>query len=235
MIPDICRMQILLAAATTFEIQPTIDAVSTLTDGFSGSPHQVRVSITGVGGIATTWALMRQIDSNRPDLVIQAGIAGCLRDRQAGEVFVIGEDRFADLGVWEDQRFKTLFDMRLASADEPPFTGGRLINPYTRLLDLSGLEIVGGLTVNEITTSAERVLWYQQNTTAFVESMEGGPLHYVCLRERVPFLQLRSVSNIVGVRDKTKWDIKGAIGRLNEELFALLKNPALNNQIIAER
>jgi len=258
MIPDICGMQILLAAATTFEIQPTIDALSASSDGLSaftndgisgstgalsgssddgisGSSHQIRVLVTGVGGIATTWSLMRQIDRARPDLIIQAGIAGCLRDRQPGEVFAIGEDRFADLGVWEEQRFKTLFDMRLASADEPPFTGGRLVNPYRRLLALSGLETVGGLTVNEITTSVERVRWYQQNTPAVVESMEGGPLHYVCLQERVPFLQLRSVSNTVGVRDKTKWDIKLAISRLNGQLLGLLNDPALNKGIFVER
>ena len=53
--------------------------------------------------------------------------------------------------------------------------------------------------------------------------MEGGPLHYVCLQMGVPFLQLRSVSNTVGVRDKTQWNIPLAIARLNEELIDLFK------------
>jgi futalosine hydrolase len=79
------------------------------------------------------------------------------------------------------------------------------------------------MTVNEITTGAERVGWHQQNATAIVESMEGGPLHYVCLRMGVPFLQLRSVSNTVGVRDKTQWNIPLAIARLNEQLIHLLE------------
>ena len=225
-------MHILLAAATTFEIQPTIEALGRKTP--SGIPHRIEPSITGVGGIATTWSLMRQISRVRPDLIIQAGIAGCLRERKPGEVFVIGEDRLADLGVWEDQRFRTLFDMQLADGDAMPYSGGVLPNPYGPLLAATGLETVGGLTVNEITTNAERIRWYQQNTPAVVESMEGGPLHYVCLREQVPFLQLRSVSNTVGVRDKTKWDIKLAIGRLNEELIALLVNPALTREILAQ-
>jgi futalosine hydrolase len=217
-------MHILLAAATTFEIQPTIDVLGSR-PGFR--PHRLEPLITGVGGIATTWSLMRQIGSNRPDLIIQAGIAGTLRDRLSGEVLVIGEDAPADTGVWEDNRFNTIFDMHLADGDSAPYTNGRLVNPYRQLMTLTGLETVAGLTVNEITTSAERIRWYQQNSPAVVESMEGAPLHYVCLREHVPFLQLRSVSNKVGVRDKTQWDIRGAIAALNGQLTALLENPAL--------
>ncbi|HEX3933229.1 MAG TPA: hypothetical protein VHW43_01030, partial [Puia sp.] len=71
-------MHILLVAATTFEIQPTIDALGSR-PGFG--QHRLERLVTGVGGIATTWSLMRQIGSAPPDLMIQAGIAGSLRDR----------------------------------------------------------------------------------------------------------------------------------------------------------
>jgi futalosine hydrolase len=90
------------------------------------------------------------------------------------------------------------------------------------LLAISGLEPVRGMTVNEITTDARKIRWHQQNTSAVVESMEGASLHYVCLQAGVPFLQLRSVSNAVGVRDKSKWDIPLAIDRLNTTLISLL-------------
>ncbi len=220
-------MIILLAAATTFEIQPAIDALSA-----GGTGLDVRPLITGVGAMPAAWSIMRQIDSTRPGLIIQAGIAGCLTRRLPGEVFAVGEDQFSDQGVWEEGRFKTLFDMKLADGDAFPFTGGRLVNPYPPLLELTGLPCVGALTVNEITTNPERIGWYQQNTTAVVESMEGASLHYVCLQAGVPFLQLRSVSNAVGVRDKTKWDLKLAITRLNETLIPLLTKPALKNEIL---
>jgi futalosine hydrolase len=51
--------------------------------------------------------------------------------------------------------------------------------------------------------------------------MEGGGLHYVCLQEKIPFLQLRSISNDIGERDKTKWDIRTAIANLNARLIDL--------------
>jgi futalosine hydrolase len=53
--------------------------------------------------------------------------------------------------------------------------------------------------------------------------MEGAALHYVCLQENIPFLQIRSISNRVGERDKAKWEFKEAIKNLNKELAVLLK------------
>lgn len=224
-------MDILLAAATSFEIQPTIDflrARPTNPAGHAPAPHPISTLITGVGSTATAWSLMRQIDRHPPDLVIQAGIAGCFTGKPPGEVLIVEEEVLADLGVWEDHRFKTLFDLKLTDPDTPPFSAGRLINPYRRLLHLAALETVRSATVNEITTDPDRIRWHQQNTAAVVEGMEGGALHYVCLQEKIAFLQLRSVSNDVGVRDKTKWDIRSALSRLNEELIRLLER--LNKQ-----
>jgi futalosine hydrolase len=222
-------MIILLAAATTFEIQPTIDALGNISSEARGL--EVRPLITGVGAMAAAWSVIRQIDRDRPALIVQAGIAGCLTGRPLGEVVVANEDQFADQGVWEEGQFKSLFDMKLADGDAFPFTRGQLVNPYPQLLALTAMPWVGALTVNEITTNPERINWYQQNTTAVVESMEGAAFHYACLQKSVPFLQLRSVSNAVGVRDKTKWDIPLAIARLNEVLVRLITNPALEKEL----
>jgi len=221
MIPDICSMQILLVAATTFEIQPAIDFLER--PGALPPGLEINVLVTGVGSLATAWSLVRQIDRRRPDIVIQAGIAGCFTQLPAGTVVAVGEEMMADQGVWEDHLFKSIFDMKLADPDAPPFSAGLLANPHKELIALTGLEAVRGITVNEITTDPVRIGWYQQNTSPVVESMEGAGLHYVCLRESVAFVQLRSVSNDIGVRDKTRWDITKAIGSLNDQVIALLK------------
>ncbi|HEV2352898.1 MAG TPA: futalosine hydrolase [Puia sp.] len=210
-------MHILLASATAGEIQPAIDVLE------GTRSHRISRLTTGVGALPTAWALMRQIDSDPPDLIIQAGIAGSLKGEPSGKVFAVRAESFADLGVWEDGRFKTVFDLRLANPDQSPFTGGRLVNPYPRLLDLTGLDAVDGITVNEISTAPERIHWLQQNTSAVLEGMEGGALHYIGLQEGIPFLQLRSVSNAIGVRDKSRWNIPLAVAGLNERLIRLVK------------
>jgi futalosine hydrolase len=210
-------MHILLAAATTFEIQPTVNFL------LNPHPHRVSTLITGAGSLLTTWSLMRQIDRDRPDLIIQAGIAGSFTGRPHGEVVAIRDEALADLGVWEDRQFKTLFDLHLADANLPPFTNGRLVNPHSALITLTGLQTVSAITVNEISTNPDRIAWYRDQTAAAVESMEGGALHYVGLRERIAFLQLRSVSNDIGIRDKSSWNVPLAIRQLNDRLIRLLQ------------
>ena len=222
MIPDICTMYILLAAATPFEIKPALDF---LTKSPSRPLHlEVQQLITGIGSLSAAWSLMHHIGHRRPELVIQAGIAGCFTGKKPGEVVVVKEEILADLGVWEGGRFKDIFDLNLAAKDGFPFSNRLLINPYDHLLNFSGLDSVRSITINEITTDQNRIAWYQQNINPVVESMEGGALHYVCLQENIPFLQVRSISNYIGERDKTKWNIPAALHNLNEQVIAILKS-----------
>jgi futalosine hydrolase len=207
-------MEILIIAATSFEIQPTIDRL--------GDRHTTLV--TGLGAVSATHALMRQITRKRPDLVVQAGIAGSFHPGQIGKVLAVKEEIQADLGVWEDDSFKTIFDLRLTEKNTPPYKDGLLINPHQPLLDRISLPQVRAITINEITTSPKRIQWYQQYWSPFVESMEGAALHYTCLQEQIPFLQLRSVSNDIGQRDKSKWDIRGSIANLNTKLIDILES-----------
>lgn len=213
-------MYLLLAAATAAEIQPVIDHLEK--NDLILQPHKVEVLITGVGAVATTWSLTHTIYSHRPDLIIQAGIAGCFREYEPGKTLAIAEDNFGDLGVWENNRFNTIFDLKLADGNHPPYTNGSLVNPNKKLLQLSTLEQVKAITVNEITTDTKRIAWYLQNVSPVVESMEGAAFHYVCLKENIPFIQVRSVSNFIGERDKAKWNLKQAITQLNEKLILLL-------------
>ena len=63
--------------------------------------------------------------------------------------------------------------------------------------------------------------WAGLQFNADIETMEGAALHYVCLQEDIPFIQIRTISNFVGERDKTKWKLKDAIENLNIELDKL--------------
>jgi futalosine hydrolase len=53
--------------------------------------------------------------------------------------------------------------------------------------------------------------------------MEGAALHYVCLMEKIPFIQIRTVSNVTGDRDKNKWKLKEARENLHESLVLLFQ------------
>ena len=49
-----------------------------------------------------------------------------------------------------------------------------------------------------------------------IESMEGAAFFFVCRQFNLPCLQLRSVSNNVGERDKSKWKMQDALQNLSE-------------------
>ena len=55
-----------------------------------------------------------------------------------------------------------------------------------------------------------------------LESMEGAAFHYVCLMKNIPFIQLRSASNYVGERDKSKWKMNEAIVNVNKVVYDLI-------------
>ncbi|HRQ51240.1 MAG TPA: futalosine hydrolase [Agriterribacter sp.] len=139
-----------------------------------------------------------------------------------GTVVMIREEVMGDLGVEEDGRFRDIFDLNLEAENAFPFSGRMLINPHRKLMESIKLPAVRGVSVNEITTGAARMQQLIEKYGAVMESMEGAALHYVCLREAVPFIQLRAVSNFVGERDKTRWRMEEAIDHLNRELIVVV-------------
>jgi len=219
-ITDICAMHLVLTAATSAEIQPAVDWLKKQQQ--SATFQKAGILITGVGGVATTYFLANFLSRTKPGVIIQAGLAGSFQGDREGDTLVIRQDCFADMGAWENGQFRDLFDLGLIEKNQPPFANRFLLNPYEKLLSIAGLEQVSSITVNEITTDSRRIAWYKQNLSPVVESMEGAAFHYVCLLEKIPFLQMRSISNLIGERDKTKWHMSKAINNLNETLISLL-------------
>jgi futalosine hydrolase len=221
-------MHILLLAATTFEVQPVINFLQQ--QQYRPDGHTVEVLITGIGGMHTTYQLTNRLLQNRPDYVIQAGIGGSFSPRYPpGSVVLVQQEVSGDLGVEEHQQWKDLFDMNLQSTDELPYTGKGLVNPHTVQWEFLELPFVNSVSVNEITSQPGRIAQLQQNYGASVESMEGAALHYVCLQQQVPFIQVRAISNYVGERDKSRWTMKEAIEKLNEQVIRMIAD--FNNEL----
>jgi futalosine hydrolase len=208
-------MHLLLCSATPFEIQPTIDFIK------REKLLNVEILITGVGLVAATYSITQAILRKKPQFILQAGVAGCLDEHlPLTKIVVVENEMTGDVGVLQQGHFHSLFDLGLLGQNDPPWTNGKLTN-NVEALKSAGLTMVDGVTVNEITTSPERIRHYRE-LGARIESMEGAALHYVALREKIPFLQIRSLSNFVGERDKGRWMMKEAINSLNLELERLL-------------
>jgi futalosine hydrolase len=181
--------------------------------------------VTGVGAISTLWTMKQWImDNGKPDLAINAGIAGSYSDKfPKGDVVMPVTDCFADMGIEDGGNFLTLSEAGLMGADEFPFKNGFLHadNEYTDKIK-AFLKPVRAITVNSATGSETTKGILLEKFNPDIETMEGATFFYLCSREKIPFLALRAISNMVERRNKNNWDIDLALNNLSEKLIAVL-------------
>lgn len=210
----------LIVAATPLEITPFLNYYRTPSN--LSKKIVADVLVTGIGLTATTYSLTKQLTIKRPDLIIQAGVGGCFDTTiPLGSVVVVKQEAIADQSVVELNKLKTLFDLKLVPQDQYPFSKGWLIN-RNEMIKKVRLKKVKGISVNEITTSKQKMKFYKNSFNPVIESMEGAALHYVGLMEKIPFIQLRGISNYIAERNKKNWNMKESIINLNKELISLL-------------
>lgn len=209
-------MKILVIAATDIELKPFLKA-----------KHSCDILITGVGIAATVYQLQKKISQKKYDFIIQAGIAGTFdKTLDLGKTVIVKKDCFGDLGMEENGKFSTLFDNGFLKINASPYSNGWLVNSNKKLKQFS-LPIVSAVTVQKVSDSKKQTKQLIETFQPTIESMEGAAFHYVCIQEKISFLQIRGISNHVGIRDKSTWKMKQAIENLNEELARVVLSLAV--------
>ena len=210
-------MSQLIVASSLREISPFLEKHIHSADKSSEQLFKISqnlsVLVSGIGIPPVIYNLTRTLGTNEFDSVLQVGIAGSFRDSFPPLSLVeISEDAFADIGIDDRGRFSPLHEAGLVDPDESPFKGGRLV---TNDAGKTGLPLAVAITVN---TASGSDLIIEQRKRLFdpdIESMEGAAAFYVCLNQNIPVIQVRSVSNMVEPRDKSRWRTKEAISKLN--------------------
>ena len=225
-------MRLLVVAATQLEIAPLLGRLGVgLTGpsvggrpalGKAGTLHQTPrcdVLISGVGQLQCATQLTRALLTTPYDLVLQAGIGGSfVPTLPRRSVVLVEEEALADLGAETRDGFADITDMGLMPRDESGFTAGVL--RASRSWAPPGLDLpwVRSVTVNRVLDHEASIAWVRQRYAPDVVNMEGAALLYACLQHGVPCIELRAISDQVGPRDTTTWDIPGAITALDAAL-----------------
>jgi futalosine hydrolase len=215
--------KILYVTATSIEAEvlKSIRGIKAVSGGYRLSKLEITPLVTGVGSVATLWTMKQWISVNRkPDIAINGGIAGSYREEiMVGDVVMPVSDCFADSGIEDGVKFLTLPEAGLSGEDDFPFTAGYLNADarYTEPMQWV-LKPVNAITVNTATGSQSTKGKLVKKFDPDIESMEGAAFFYTCLRDEIPFLALRAISNIVERRNRKKWDIGLALGNLSEKL-----------------
>lgn len=223
-------MKLLVVAATFPEIKPLL-----LSIGHSEIKefcmktipyHQLSIDvlITGVGLMHTAYFMGKVLASNTYNLALQFGIAGSFRKEIAlGMTVNVVEEVVADLGAEDKENFLDVTELRLLPSDQFPYNTGKLLNKTPdSAYGVSAIKKVKGISVNKVHgyqySIDKTISKYQPD----IESMEGAAFFYACLMERVPFLQIRAISNYIEDRNKDLWNIPLAIDNLNKVALKII-------------
>lgn len=223
---------ILIIAATMMEINSLIEHLrQTYRQAdeqelfFEGKGLCIRVAICGIGLPATAFRLGQILHPGTYDFALQLGIGGAYPTAQIslGAVVYVATDRIGDLGATtKEGDFLSLQQIGLTEPSTIPLAG----NPPSGLSEwLHQLPYAEGISVNHISGDPTWRNRFPIDAEAIVtESMEGAAFHYACLSADVPFLQIRSISNWIEPRDKSRWQMGIALQNLNKTAIALLQH-----------
>ena len=178
------------------------------------------VVVAGVGPVAAAIATTDALSTSTYDAVYSLGIAGAFDP--AVHVLIGSTAVAADLGVetegsGDGARSVGVLDLILSSHEAA-----------AHLLDAAKAALPQGevgplLTVWTVTgTTGTAARLRAAYPDAIGEAMEGFGVGAAAARAGVPFLEVRTVSNVVGPRQRDAWDITGALSRLTDVAGALL-------------
>lgn len=212
---------ILIVAATPFEVQPLLEKYSIITTGdglyesFITETRSLSVLITGVGMVNTAFQIGKNM--NRVyDAIINVGICGAFdRHLKLGQVVHITRDELSEMGAEDGDAFIKYKDMEL------PGTNVYQNNWIKYSKEIGELKTVKGITVNKVHGNTESIENIRKLFSPEVESMEGAAFFAAC-KGLSNYTQIRSISNYVEKRDKSKWEISLAITHLNTKLLNIL-------------
>lgn len=179
--------------------------------GLNGADHDV-VAV-GVGPAAAAAGTARllalaQTTGNRYDGVINAGVAGAFTGRaDIGDVVVATDCVSAELGVALADRFQPLDELGFGSATAV-CTAGLTAGVTGRRGQI--------LTLATITGTFERAAELARTyPKAIGEAMEGFGVATAASAAKLPFAEIRTVSNTVGDRDVAGWNWRAGFDALS--------------------
>jgi len=197
---------------------------------------------TGPGLVNTAQAISTFIEYDKPSFIIQIGCAGGFKQAgmKIGDIGISTKEIDVQAGIEPenigskniDLPFFLLSKSGMYYKNEFPFDE-EIVDKIHQIIEseMSGknYSIKKGpfTTVSTITATDERAQFLFNNYEPIIESMEGSAFAHIALYYDIPAIEIRSVSNITGKRDKRSWNQPLAYERSGKAIIALLKNYSL--------
>ncbi len=176
----------------------------------------VTVVLTGVGKANAAAATALAIERYAPRTLLLTGIGGAYPGAPLGlgDVALAVAEVHLDTGVGHGATWQGMASLGFALLPGPPPRYNRMDLDAASARELASRLGVHALvfgTAESVTADAATAMELRRRHDVAIESMEGAAVAQVALAMGVDVVEIRGVSNVVGERDRSRWDIAGAI------------------------
>lgn len=212
-------MKLLIVTATKIEAEEFISGLGLREISaafYSGKETETDLLITGIGIPATIFSMFANVEIRTYDLIINAGIAGSFSESiPTGTVVNVYSDFFGDIGLNSESGFLPIFKSKFNNQFKNLVNNGCIYNTSDYPAFFRNLQKANAVTVNipEIKTYAD----------TDIETMEGAAFMLVCKHFKKNFIQIRGISNIIGLTKREDWDIKLPISKYSVLITEFVK------------
>jgi futalosine hydrolase len=238
---------ILVFAAVAPEIQGVLDRISRPSAQMIGGRSvwcgrvkgmPLRIVVTGPGIVNTVQAITACVESERPLLMLQAGCGGGFRQlgMHIGDIAVATTEVDVHLGIETGKHNVPLLEMPFPVLESDgkalkeiyPLDLKVAETTYLRLKAVfgpKGIKVFKGpfITGSTVTGSEDRAAFLFKTYSPCMESMEGAGAAFLSHYYQLPFIEIRCVSNMVGKRDLSQWDLSLACLRAGQAAADLIE------------
>lgn len=184
----------------------------------TASNKEVDTLVTGAGPFLTTYHLGRHLTLQNHGLFVQLGICGS-HDPELGlgSVVHVNKDEFSGFGAEDHNSFIDATSLGFYD-EEPLLHHGNLGSDLNadQSQSIRDLPEVRGITVWSATGSSETASRINSKFGPVIETMEGAAFYYCCNKQGLHCMQIRSVSNMAGPRDRDAWEIENSLSTLRK-------------------
>ena len=182
------------------------------------SGHDILLVTSGIGKVNAASSATAVIENYPVRAVINFGVGGAYPDAglNIGDVAIASKEIYGDEGVFTAAGIKGMKEIGIPLVrigktkyfNEFPLDPPSI--PFPKDENNMNIMIKTGnfITVSAVSGSQKRAKDLGKRFGAVCENMEGAAIAQVCALYELPMIELRGISNMAGVRDKRKWNLK---------------------------
>ena len=209
-----------------------------IVSGYIGDKH-VKIIVTGPGIANTVQALTAAVENARPALIIQTGCGGAFKEAglATGDIGIATEEIDIYLGIEPESKKIPLMKLPFAIIKNNKFeitnrypVNNDMVNNACDIIKnnmkIDNTTIKKGpfVTVSTITATDERAKKIFEEFMPCMENMEGTGAAHTAIHYGIPFLEIRSASNIVGKRNPDSWKLDVAFEKGSQAVYQFIRN-----------